>query len=475
MPRLCLLLPLLICWPLQAQDKTKPNILFLFADDFCYEALSYLRQTDIETPNLDRLAARGTTFTHAYNMGSFSGAVCVASRAMLISGRSLWRANAIYNTMDKEREAGRLWPQLLKSAGYDTYLTGKWHIQAKAELAFDNARHVRPGMPEPTDLAIAYNRPLPGQPDPWTATDKSLGGFWEGGKHWSEIAAEDAIDYLHQAQQRKSPFFMYVAFNAPHDPRQSPQEYLDKYPLARMQLPVNFQPEYPYKDSIGCGPDLRDEKLAPFPRTEHAVKTHRREYYAIITHLDAQIGRILDQLDKSGLADNTWVFFSADHGLAIGHHGLFGKQNLYDHSVRVPFIVAGPGAPAGQRLSASIYLQDVMPTTLELAGLAPPAQVEFHSLLPLLSGKQTVTNYSAIYGAYLDLQRSITLDGWKLILYPKARVARLYQVAADPYEMHDLADDAKEATRKKQLFDRLTALQRQFGDALDLAKDFSGF
>ena len=189
------------------RKRAEPNILFLFADDFCYEALGYLGHTDIETPNLDRLARRGTTFTHAYNMGSFSGAVCVASRAMLISGRSVWRANAIYNTMDKEREAGRLWPQLLKTAGYDTYMTGKWHIQAKPELAFDVVRHVRPGMPGPTNLEIAYNRPLAGQPDPWSPTDKSLGGFWEGGKHWSEVGADDAIDYLAQAKQSRNPFF----------------------------------------------------------------------------------------------------------------------------------------------------------------------------------------------------------------------------------------------------------------------------
>src|SRR5437879_1788119 len=189
---LCLLFLFSRQVPVGAQDKPRPNILFLFADDFCYEALGYLGQTDIETPNLDRLAARGTTFTHAYNMGSFSGAVCVASRAMLISGRSVWRANSIYNTMDREREAGRLWPQRLKAAGYDTYMTGKWHIQAKAELAFDTVRHVRGGMP--TTVDASYNRPLSGQPDRWSPTDKSLGGFWEGGKHWSEVGADDAID-----------------------------------------------------------------------------------------------------------------------------------------------------------------------------------------------------------------------------------------------------------------------------------------
>src|SRR6478609_4217118 len=363
---------LLLCIPLAAQEKPRPNILFLFADDFCYEALGYLGH-DIETPNLDRLAARGTTFTHAYNMGSFSGAVCVASRGQLISGRSVWRTNAIFKTMDKEREAGRLWPQLLKTAGYDTYMTGKWHIQAKAELAFDQVRHVRGGMPDTVD--VSYNRPLPGKPDPWSPTDKSIGGFWEGGKHWSEVGADDAIDYLDEAKGRPHPFFCYIAFNAPHDPRQSPQEYLDKYPLSRIQVPQNFREQYPYKDAIGCGPDLRDEKLGPFPRTEHAVKVHRCEYYSIITHLDAQIGRILDRLEKNSQADNTWIFFSADHGLALGHHGLFGKQNLYDHSVRVPFIVAGPtsistAAKRGQRIDASIYLQDVMPTSLELAGIA---------------------------------------------------------------------------------------------------------
>lgn len=475
MKRLFFLLALLICSPLHAQGQPKPNILFLFADDFCYEALGYLGQTDIETPNLDRLAARGTTFTHAYNMGSFSGAVCVASRAMLISGRSVWRANAIYNTMDQEREAGRLWPQLLKTAGYDTYLTGKWHIQAKPELAFDTARHVRPGMPGPVDLAVAYNRPLPGKPDPWSPTDKSLGGFWEGGKHWSEVGADDAIDYLNQAKQRSNPFFLYVAFNAPHDPRQSPQEYLDKYPLNRILVPVNFQPEYPYKDAIGCGPDLRDEKLGPFPRTEQAVKTHRREYYALISHLDTQIGRILDQLDKRGLADNTWIFFSADHGLAIGHHGLFGKQNLYDHSVRVPFIVSGPGVATGRKIATPIYLQDVMPTTLEIAGVVQPPQVEFHSLLPLLRVQQMAGNYPAIYGAYLELQRAITYDGWKLILYPKVQVARLYHLAADPQEMEDLASDPKQVTRKKQLFHRLVSLQREYEDPLDLMKAFKGW
>ena len=119
---------------------------------------------------------------------------------------------------------------------------------------------------------------------------------------------------------------------------------------------------YPYKDKIRCPHSLRDEKLAPMPRTEHAIKVNRQEYYAIITHMDVQIGRILDSLEESGLADSTYVFYSADHGLGVGHHGLLGKQNLYEHSTRVPFIVQGPGIPKGKQIEAPIYLQDVMPT-----------------------------------------------------------------------------------------------------------------
>lgn len=443
-----------------------PNILFLFADDQSFETLGALGLTDVETPQLDRLARRGTHFTHAYNMGSWSGAVCVASRTMLITGRSVWRAHSIYNQTDAERQAGRLWPQLMARAGYDTYFTGKWHIQTDAAKVFSVAKHIRGGMPK--DTPEAYVRPKAGEPDPWDASDPKFGGFWEGGKHWSEVVADDAIEYLETARRREKPFFIYAAFNAPHDPRQSPREFLDKYPLERIAVPKNFLPEYPHKDAIGCPHSLRDENLAPMPRTPHAVQVHRREYYSLITHLDAQIGRILDKLEASGLADNTWIFFTADHGLAIGHHGLFGKQNMYDHSLRVPFLVVGPGVSANARVAAPIYLQDAMATSLDLAGIEKPEQVEFQSLLPLLRGETAAPVRTAIYGGYLELQRAVVQDGWKLIVYPKARVERLYHVAEDRLEQRDLAGDPQYRERRDQLFARLLALQRELGDKLEL-------
>ncbi len=455
----------------RCEAEQRPNILFLFADDQCYETIRAFHHEDqIETPNLDRLVARGTTFERCYNMGSWSGAVCVASRTMLNTGRFVWSAHAVYKTSEQERQAGRWWSEYLKQAGYRTYFSGKWHCRAKAERAFDVVRHVRGGMPKQTDAG--YNRPLLGKPDPWSPYDPQFGGYWQGGKHWSEVVGDDGVQFLTEASNSKQPFFMYLAFNAPHDPRQSPREYLEKYPLERIRIPDNFLSEYPYKDAMGCGKTLRDERLAPFPRTVASVKVHRQEYYSIITHMDAQIGRILDALEASGKADNTWIFFTADHGLACGHHGLFGKQNMYDHSVRVPFIVVGPGVEAGRRIAQPIYLQDLMPTTLALAGVERPKHVDFQNLLPILSGEKQ-SKYKSIYGAYLELQRMVTKDGWKLIVYPKAQKARLYHLNEDPQEWYDLAEKPESKTKLKELFAELQRLQSITGDKLDLTPVFS--
>ncbi len=453
---------------LAAEDKSKPNFLFIFADDQTYESICALGYDEVQTPNLDRLVRRGTTFTHAYNQGSWSGAVCIASRCMLNTGRFVWNAQSVFKSSENERAAGRFWSEYLKRAGYKTYMTGKWHNPANTQKAFDVVKDVRGGMPNQT--LQGYNRPIEGQKDPWSPYDTSFGGYWQGGKHWSEIIGDNGIEFLAQATRDDKPFFMYLAFNAPHDPRQSPKEYVDKYPLEKVKVPSNFLAEYPYKDSIGCGKDLRDEKLAPFPRTRYSVKVNRQEYYAIITHMDAQVGRILDALEASGKADNTYIFFTADHGLACGHHGLIGKQNLFDHSVRVPMMIVGPDVPKGKRLDTPVYLQDIMPTTLELAGVEMPDHVQFRSLMPIIRG-QRERNYDAIYGGYLKLQRMVTQDGYKLLLYPKCKKALLFDLAKDPDEMNDLlaaADPAVAKATARKLFATLLELQKPTGDTLDI-------
>ncbi len=437
-------------------DAGKPNILFIFADDMTFESIGAYGLTHCKTPNLDRLVKGGATFSQAYNMGAWNGAVCVASRAMLNSG-------AFVNRAQKAVKEKPHWSEMMKAAGYTTYMTGKWHVPGKPR--FDVVKDPRGGMPK----GSGYNRPKSKEDyeNGWKPWDKSQGGFWQGGTHWSEVVANNGLDFLKQAKSDEKPFFMYLAFNASHDPRQSPKEYIDMYPLDQIKVPENFLDLYPHKDAMGCGPRLRDERLAPFPRTEFAVKVHRQEYFAIITHMDAQVGRILDALEATGKAGNTYVIFTADHGLACGHHGLLGKQSMYDHSMRVPFMMTGPGVKPGSKFEMPIYLQDAMATTLDVAKIEKPGQVEFNSLMPLIRGEKKV-QYSRIYGKYINSQRMIAQGDWKMISYPAAKKLRLFNTAKDPHEMHDLAGNPEYAAKLKALKAELKVLQKEMGDELDI-------
>ncbi len=479
--------------PRVSKAEDKPNILFILTDDHTYDAIHANGNDQIITPHLDKLFGQGTTFTHAYNMGGWNGAICAASRAMMISGRSIWDAREYTEEWRaKNPEAmNHTWGRMMSKAGYDTYMTGKWHVDAAATQVFDQAKNIRPGMPphtypwpeinalknedgevvKPYDfdelMLPGYNRPKSRDDNSWSPVDSSFGGFWEGGQHWSEVVRDDAVGFLNQAANDEDPFFMYVAFNAPHDHRQSPQKYIDMYPVDDIKVPESFLPEYPYKDGMGAHQLLRDEALAPFPRTEYAVQKHIQEYYALITHLDDQVGAILDALDASGKRENTYIFFGADHGLSVGKHGLIGKQSMYDHSIRVPMALVGPDIPVGKKVNQDVYLQDIMATSLELASIEKPDYVFFNSLLGLTSGHQTESNYPEIYGAFRGLQRMIRKDGMKLIHYPKINVTRLFDMNADPLEMNDLSGQAKYAEKETQLMAELEALKKSFNDPMD--------
>ncbi len=478
------------CTSSQETSVKQPNIVFIIADDLTWSGIHALGNDEIKTPNIDRLADQGTTFTHAYNMGAWTGAVCIASRTMLISGRTVWNANEFSQRWEKGQDLDKTWGKLMEKQGYKTFMAGKWHVSAAADKVFQQTKNVRPGMPKDAwdhetmtrifseynagttplteIMPVGYHRPLNEEDTSWSPSDPRFGGFWEGGTHWSEVLRNDAIEFIESTVDDPQPFFMYVAFNAPHDPRQAPREFLDLYNVNDLSLPESWAAEYPYKDGIGNGHDLRDEALAPFPRTEYATKKHLQEYYAITSHLDHQVGLILSALKDQGKMENTYIIFTADHGLAMGRHGLMGKQTLYDHSLRVPFIVAGPDVPPGKLISEDIYIQDAMPTGLELAGGSPPGYVEFNSLLGLLREEQVTSPYPAIYGAYLDLQRMIRKDGFKLLVYPGMEKVMLFDMNNDPEEVNDLAGNSDYDDKVLAMFEALILLQKQMNDELDL-------
>lgn len=454
-------------------QKTKPNILFIFTDDQRYNTIHALGGKEVLTPHLDSLVAAGTTFTHAYNMGAWHGAVCVASRTMLLTGLSVWNAQRSEKKLADLVATNGLWSQQLKKAGYETYMSGKWHIRTDVNGVFDHVVHERPGMANQTPEG--YNRPQSPEDTLWQPWNTKFEGLWKGGKHWSEVLADDATAFIRDAAAKEDPFFMYLAFNAPHDPRQSPKRFVDKYPLDKISLPENYMDEYPYKEEMGAGIDLRDEKLAPFPRTPYAVKKHIQEYYASISHMDEQVGKILRALAMSGKLNNTYIFFASDHGLSVGHHGLLGKQNMFDHSVRVPLVVVGPGVPKGEKRDQQVYLQDIMATTYELTGIAKPPHVYFNSLLPMIKNKRSESSYPEIYGGYMNVQRMVRTDRYKLIVYPEAEKVLLFDLQKDPEEMHDVSYQPAYRHVLDDMKVRLIRQQKQLDDTLQLAKVLNQF
>lgn len=457
----------------EQEDHDKPNVLFLFVDDMTYDGLNILGNDEIISPNLDRLIESGVRFSNTYIMGGWNGAISIASRSQLITGRYLWNTYKAESKQYKDEFANEeMWPQVMKRAGYRTFQTGKWHMKhLTAGQLFDKSVKVRGGMPK--DTPDAYNRPRSEEEDSWLPWDKSKGGYWNDSKHWSEILADETIAYMEENRDAKEPLFMFCAFNAPHDPRQAPREYVDRYDVSQISIPQNFLPVHPFCEEMKSGKALRDERLAPFPRTPYSVQKHRQEYYALITHLDAQIGRILDALKKNGMDKNTLIVFASDNGLSVGHHGLLGKQSMYEHSVKVPLVFCGLDLPKGEIRSQLVYLQDLVPTVYDLAGIEKPDHLEFISQVKALRNPRASSRRKYVYSAYLQgAQRMVTDGRYKLFFIPAAKKVYLFDLKNDPQETKDLFGVSQYDKIVKRLCAEYLKLSRESGDTFDLAAVF---
>ncbi|MFW5893600.1 MAG: sulfatase-like hydrolase/transferase [Verrucomicrobiota bacterium] len=251
------------------------------------------------------------------------------------------------------------------------------------------------------------------------------------------------------------PFFAYVSFMAPHDPRTMPEKYPAMYDPAEIELPPNFEPEH----LIDTGAlRVRDELLAAIPRDPHEIRRHIAEYYAMITHLDDAIGRILRCLEDSGALEDTLIVFAGDNGLALGQHGLMGKQNLYDHSIRVPLIFTGPGIAKGRQVDDLVYLLDIFPTLCDLLELPTPTSIQGHSLVGALQGDAPrAVGRDALYLAYCDSIRGLTTGRHKLIEYACGQT-QLFDLHNDPAECRNLADSPEHSALLQELREHLRQL-----------------
>jgi len=275
--------------------------------------------------------------------------------------------------------------------------------------------------------------------------------------------ADAAIQFIEGVHDK--PSFCYVAFDAPHDPHIVPNDFPIRYDPAKIPLPPNFLPVHPFDDGEMT---IRDEKLLPWPRPPEAVQSMIADYYRYISYLDAQIGRVLDALAASPYASNTIVVFSADSGVARGSHGLIGKQSLYElDSVRVPLIISGPGIVANERTDAMCYLFDVLPTLGKLCGVAAPPHSEGMDLGASLRNASIPARSEMLF-AYMNVQRAVIKDRWKLIRYPVVDRTQLFDLQLDPQEITNLADQPKYARKVAQLTRLMKKEMKHYGDKAPL-------
>jgi arylsulfatase A-like enzyme len=419
------------------------NVVFIFADDQRADTIAALGNPVIKTPNLDRLVKRGVAFTRAYMQGGNQGATCVPSRAMLLSGRSLAQ-------IDEKLLKHGTWPHAFGEAGYATFAAGKWHNGPPSiSKSFQQARALFVG---------GMANPLKAPTSDMLSTGK-LTAAKISPKHLCEEATDETLAFL-KSQDGKKPFFSYLAFDGPHDPHIVPDGFPVKYDVASIPLPPNFLPQHPFDNGEMV---VRDEQLLKWPRQEADVKEMLSDYYRYISFLDVQVGRILDAVDASPFAANTIIVYTADSGVARGSHGLIGKQNLYEHSMRVPLIVAGPGIAADKRSDAMCYLFDVMPTLGKLCGVAASKDSQGQEFTAVLKDPSQPARPFLMFG-YKTVQKALNDGRWKLIRYPHVDRTQLFDLQSDPFETKDLSALPEHAERINAMLAKLGTEMKSDGD-----------
>ncbi|MFL2921061.1 MAG: sulfatase-like hydrolase/transferase [Limisphaerales bacterium] len=420
-------------------DKKRPNVLFIIVDDQSPLDLGiYNPRSILQTPNIDRIARAGMILDNAHHMGAWIGGVCTPSRHMIMSGRTVWhipgrktnKASANPNESNP-----RLVPRdlathtmgaIFNRAGYDTMRTCKrGNSYAAANKQFTVVRD---------------------------ATKR--GGTAESGSEWH---ADQVLDFLtkRESNNDQNPFFIYFGFSHPHDTRNGTPELLKKYgainhmdksslpPANRAQppLPLNYLQQHPFHHGH---PNLRDEvnvKGVWEKRDERTIRNELGREFACSENIDIQIGRVLSHLEKNGELENTYVIYTADHGMAIGRHGLQGKQNLYEHTWKVPYIVMGPGIQSGTRANGNIYLLDTLSMLCDLTDVTTPSTNEGISFTPVLFGEKDIirdTLYGVYCGGSKPGMRCVKKGNWKLIKYDvmdgQVRETQLFNLTFNPHE-----------------------------------------
>ncbi len=438
----------------------KPNIVVLMTDDQTFDTIHLLGNEHIITPNLDSLVLDGTSFSNCHIPSGTCGAVCMPSRAMFNTGQQHFH---LENSGQSIRDDQPLIGETLKNNGYETFFTGKWHNGVDGfNRSFTSGDNIFfGGMWDHYNVPTNHYDPS-GEYD--NKVDFVVNFFQSGdvltmrcnkynpGKHSTDVVSDSAIEFLSNYQDER-PFYLNAAFLAPHDPRVVPQKYLDLYEDVDISLPDNIMDKHPFY--FGWERE-RDEQIAPDILTDEYLIKETKSYYAMITHIDDQVGRIVSKLKERGLYEETIIIFTSDNGLSMGSHGLMGKQNMYDKSIRVPLIVTGPGVVKNNVVDDYLYLFDVFPTIVDILNVDVEG-LDGDSFKSALYGQQFKSR-DVLYFAFTDLIRAVKTKEFKLIEYRPRGIGehkyQLFNLEEDPLELHDLMGSDK----YKETFNELSVI-----------------
>lgn len=387
------------------------NVLIVVADDLRPDCLTMTGARVARLPSLERLASRACVFREASLEGSTYPAVCVASRAMLLTGRGAASLPRDHSDIRADRCETTL-ARAFKAAGYATFHTGK-------------------NESRPADLYREFD-----------STQALPRGIETEARHAADTAA-----FIRSHHDK--PWLAYVEFALPHDPQNAPAIFYERFRPADMEEPIDFQPSHPFDNGEL---KVRDERTLPRPLTLDSVKGKRARYWASAAWMDQQLGVILDALRSSGQEGRTYVVFIGDNGLSLGDHGLLGKQNLYAFGgMHIPFLVAGPGVKP-RATGALAQVHDIFPTVAAAAGIGASATegAQGASLLPVVRGESDQVRPIA-FSRYRDVQFSAFDGRWKLIVYPKVGVTQLFDRRDDPGELRDLSAAVEVAAERRRL------------------------
>ncbi|MGB2129014.1 MAG: sulfatase family protein [Flavicella sp.] len=447
------------------KDTKKPNIIFLLTDDQRYDALGCMGNSEIQTPNIDRLGNEGVIFKNFYNTTS----ICMASRAQMMTGMYEYKTGCNFSHGPLSQDKfDKSYPKLLQQAGYKTGFTGKFGFAVRAEkdLSMKGASNYHSDDALPIDQ-FDWWKGWPGQGYYQTAKNKYMVEYATEFPHVSRALGASSRDFIREYANKKEPFCLSVSFKAPHSPVSPDPIYDNVYAGKSFKKHPNLGQKggvhLPQQAKLG----RQYMKLGK--RWEGAAYDNAvAKYYQLIHAVDVAVGMILEEVEKQGIADNTIIIFTTDNGYSTGAHGFGGKVLPYEEGARGPLLIYAPGSKSikkGWVSEALVGNIDMAPTILDFAGLPVPENMDGKSLVPLVEKKgASVKEDQAIIQAWgEDPTHSLTIvaGDYKYLYWfygegmqPKEE---LYNIKKDIYEMNNLANNTKYADKLKEMQGRYDA------------------